>query len=160
MKIKWLTRIGEGLLIGLGASIAFAVFTGMSDATKALTAAKGRLLSQDKINIEYRELIEQSSKENQAIKKYIEEELSRLNENVDKIATKLEVLGNIKEGTKERPPEWDSSIWEELKSNRNLQKPLPVINPESPWLQPDENSAVKLRNLNESINVQQEIQFR
>ena len=41
---NWMIKVGEGLLVGLGASIAFAVFQAMQQATGELTIANEKLI--------------------------------------------------------------------------------------------------------------------
>lgn len=74
--MRWGVKIGEGLLIGLGASIAFAVcqaiYDAMSNATAALKAAEARLESQDTVNTQMKRLVEQLAKEQESLRRALE----------------------------------------------------------------------------------------
>ena len=154
MDYKWLTRIGEGMLIGLGAAITFSIFQAMTDATDSLRAAEKKLLLQEEINIKSGELIEIASKENLAIQKYVQDEISRVSKNIDELALNVKSLIEANNLTGS-----NSVDLEQFTSKQSSQTTFPVIEPSSPWVIPNDIRVDKFTGLEELIQSQESISF-
>jgi len=154
----WMIKIGEGLLVGLGASIAFAVFQGMQEATGELKVANEKLVKQDENNLEFKELIEVNAKDANALKAYIEATFAESNETIATLAEELEKLSKAlaeSESTSEEKKQ-SSYDWDNFKSNFEEQRKhkIPEITSASPWVKSDPNQEARFKSLEGSIAAQ------
>ncbi|EMR9626693.1 hypothetical protein WKN16_002643 [Vibrio parahaemolyticus] len=140
-EIKWATRALEGLVIGVGASLAFGIFTEMQLASDRLDAAKSKLNSQDAVNLKLNELIQANAKESQAIRQYLESKTAPLSETLRDLTLKVEKLNKAVASNKSFP----LGLGTELNLDYSwkakefiVPKELPVIQPTTPW--PVQNS--------------------
>jgi len=159
MNTKWLSRVGEGLLIGFGASLAFGVFTAMSNATSDLKVAEDRMMLQEEINGDFHELIEYGLKENQLIREYVEDELSKLNENADELALRVEEIHKALSRTGGQRTTLEDKSWDQLKSNRESQNKIQTVTPTTPFPIQDDARLNIIYKLDKSIKTQKAIPF-
>ncbi len=97
------------------------------------------------------------AKEDQVIRKYIADEISKMNRNLNQIVLRIEDLDNKGKKDVKSEPKWDPKIWGNFKSNRPSQQPLPSVKPGTPWVLPDEGKARVFNDLNKSIDTQQKL---
>ncbi|EHR0229314.1 hypothetical protein KS670_004938 [Vibrio parahaemolyticus] len=100
MNTSWMTKIGEGLLIGLGASIAFVVFQSMRNATTELNIANAKLSEQNKNNAQFTRLIEKNALDLRQLNDKLVLELSKSNDTVTQLLQKVELLSRSVENPK------------------------------------------------------------
>tara|TARA_R110001583_G_C5591287_1_gene403783 strand:+ start:299 stop:775 length:477 start_codon:yes stop_codon:yes gene_type:complete len=151
---NWMVKLGEGLLIGIGASIAFAIFQEMTFATKELEAANKRLTTQDANNEGFEALIKSNAKDIEQLQQFIASELSKTNGSIDLLATTLQTINKKNALINPNAPQID---WKALQSNKENQMELPKQPETNAWPLKDSRKTLSFEKLNQSIIEQKSI---
>ena len=132
---SWGVRIGEGLLVGLGASI---MFFGVQKAQKAVGLMEGyssRFEVQETINSELREQVVVQSNKLSAANTLLQQELVKINSSLDRLAAKVESTEKAS-GTASAS---DAVFWKALTSNTENQIKVPEG---YKWFKPADATAI------------------
>lgn len=126
----WAKRIGEGILVGFGAALAFLVFEQLKDATRTLDSATQKIHAQEENNKSLYDEIVTNKKNYQLLKVLNSAELERINTTLDTLAGELEALAKQSASSTRR----SNFDWSSVKSNAESQ----IYVPEVPWVIPKE----------------------
>lgn len=159
-EVKWATRTIEGLLIGIGASLAFAIFTEMKTASTRLEHATERLQNQEKLNKEIRNLGETNSKDIQVIRQYLDKKTQDMNLTLELLAKKIETLNQAtaKTDPTKKNNKWPlGSDWKAPKLEKT--KPIPTVESSTSWPVPNSYYPKQIENIDTLINEQNKIKL-